>query len=480
MKKLYVFILFFVIALFTTCKKDNFEISSQPSTYKEDVNLETALIIAKVFRVPASIKGAPPIKGKNGKFLFSNDKAINGIKNSNQVMTAAIDFKTKIIDKYFTLKNSSGDPSMYVINYTNGGFLIISASQKEHPVLAYSDVNSFPEEMTRGTHPVNIWILSESEKIKALRSNRIQNADSLVIQSEWKKYAAAPTLNSNLKVTPTPNVPLCENGHWDFTLHQCVSCPDGYTWDGYVCQPPPPCQTEYTIGPLLSTFWDQGCGYNAYTPIDNDQNYCNHTPAGCEAVAIGQILKFWHTGNVFLPQPGPKGVNGTWGVQTYDYSDSAMPLYSGSNEVSRLFRDIGSAVGMSYAQSGSGANPNHPTFFYEAGFSSDVKETNYSTNDILGDLSYGRPCLLGGFTYAFFPWNAEGHEWVCDGLHAVPNTCYPSYWSGYNVTVHLNWGWSGYCNGWYSPGSWIPTDSNGNEVGPRFLHNLSEVINIHL
>ena len=87
---------------------------------------------------------------------------------------------------------------------------------------------------------------------------------------------------------------------------------------------------------------------------------------------------------------------------------------------------------------------------------------------------------MGGFTYAFLPWNAQGHEWVCDGLHAIPNTCYPAYWGGYSVTVHLNWGWSGFCDGWYSPDSWIPTDGNGNPIGYRFLHNQTEVINIYM
>jgi hypothetical protein len=316
-----------------------------------------------------------------------------------------------------------------------------------------------------------------------LRKNQIKNKDSLIIQSEWQKYDnpivpnTQTTNNGSLEV----NVAQCGTGyHWDYTLNQCVACPSGTTWNGSSCQVPvpQPCQTEYTIGPLIQTLWEQNCGYNNYTPVDDDPNNCNHTPTGCEAVAIAQIMKFWHFGSIPL---NAIAANGTTGLQIYNYSDASMPLYSGSNETARLMRDIGIAVDMSYSQSGSGASPNHPAFFKIAGYTSPVTETSYNTNDVLGEISYERPCLLGGYTYALLPWNAEGHEWVCDGLHAIPNTCYPTYWSGYSVTVHLNWGWGGYCDGWYLPGSWIPTDIPSNtNPGLRFLQNQSEVVNIWL
>ncbi|MBS1530863.1 MAG: C10 family peptidase [Bacteroidetes bacterium] len=456
-----------------------------------EISIETALNIARIFKVPASIKSAPPNIASNSVVQNSRQKTINGQNNSATTMVDAIDFSKKVIDKYFKVKDIDSVDAMYVINYKSGGFLVVSASKKEHPILAYSDDNSFPEEITQTDHPINSWLAASSDKIRALRKNLIKNKDSLLIQSEWQKYgdSIVPSGQTNSTGKLKVDVSQCPTGyHWDYTLNQCVACPSGTTWNGSACvvPTPPPCQTEYTIGPLVQTKWSQGCTFNTYAPTDTDPTNCNHTVAGCEAVAIGQIFKFWHTGNVYIPPYIAIGVNGTYGLQTYNYSDAAMPFeYPAGNETARLLRDIGTAVNMTYSPPASGmqaessANVDHPAFFKTAGFTSPVAEVDYNINDVLGEISYGRPCLLGGFTYAFLPWNAEGHEWICDGLHAIPNTCYPTYWSGYSVTVHLNWGWGGYCNGWYLPGSWIPV-SNGVEVGPRFLHDETEVVNIWL
>ena len=62
-------------------------------------------------------------------------------------MVDAIDFSKKVIDKYFAVKDMDSVAAMYIINYKAGGFLIVSASKKEHPILGYSNDNSFPEEI---------------------------------------------------------------------------------------------------------------------------------------------------------------------------------------------------------------------------------------------------------------------------------------------------------------------------------------------
>ncbi len=463
------------------CKKDGLtnNTSSVNKSNPDDINIETALNIARTFQVPASNKIDPPIN-KSVQNASLNKNQITRVLSAAPTSVQDIqDFSKKIIASTFTYKDHDSNIAMYVINYQGGGFLIISATQKEHPILAYSYTDNYPVDIKNSNHPANLWANGCSEKINAVRKNKIKNSDSLTIKAEWGKYISV--VNRTFKVIPY--APTCPNGHYDFTTHQCVTCPTGYTWDGKVCQPPPPCQVPIVIGPFLKTTWNQGCGFNNYTPTpDPDINNCNHMPAGCEAVAIGQILKYWQKGTVWLMPTSP-GVNGTYGTQTYNYSDATMPLTSGSNETSRLLRDIGNAIGMSYNSSnkgGSSSSPNHPSFFKSAGFSSSGLEQSYSTNDILAEMTYGRPCLLGGFTYALLPWNAEGHEWICDGLQATPYTCYPTYWAGYsNIRVHLNWGWGGYCNGWYAPGSWIPIDDKGNNPGGlRFLYNLDEVINI--
>ncbi len=55
-------------------------------------------------------------------------------------------------------------------------------------------------------------------------------------------------------------------------------------------------ETDLSIsaaGPLLSTIWGQGCYYNKFSPED-DRGPCNNAWAGCVAVAMGQIMKYWN------------------------------------------------------------------------------------------------------------------------------------------------------------------------------------------
>ena len=473
MKKNYAFFLLCLVFLFSNCKKDNTltkEIITQASV---DITLDMAIKMAGMFKVPASIMAVPPnIKDSKGETI----KLEAGINKPSGTMSAAITFKSKTVSDAYTLNNAEGQPSLHVINFTGGGFIVISTTKKEHPVLAYSDADSFPKEVTMRAHPVNNWLYSEHEKIKGLTQNKFHSRDSMAIRTEWMKYRSATVPSDLVSAAPgkQTNVTYCENGYYDRELRQCVTCPEGYTYDGVECVPPPPCSTEYTVGPLLQTNWGQGCGYNDYAPGNGNAGYCYHDPAGCVAVAIGQIMKYWNYGNV--PLWSKTGVNGTTGFQSYNYSNM---YYGASSETARLLRDIGTAVNMDYDESGSGANPNHETYFKQAGFNAEVHEGDYSAYDVLGSISYGRPVILTGRTYSFWPWGGDGHEWVADGLHAMPNTCYPSYWSGYYVTVHLNWGWGGYCNGWYLPGSWIPRDPNTGEELYRFLHDQTEVTNIH-
>lgn len=49
-------------------------------------------------------------------------------------------------ERVFTINDSLNIPVMYVINYSGGGFVIISARKTYYPVLAYSDKSNFSRE----------------------------------------------------------------------------------------------------------------------------------------------------------------------------------------------------------------------------------------------------------------------------------------------------------------------------------------------
>ena len=47
-----------------------------------------------------------------------------------------------------------------------------------------------------------------------------------------------------------------------------------------------------SVGPLLTTKWDQGTYYNSLCP-ENTNHYSGHVWAGCVATAMAQIINYW-------------------------------------------------------------------------------------------------------------------------------------------------------------------------------------------
>lgn len=70
--------------------------------------------------------------------------------------------------------DEDGSPLMYILNYKNGGFVIISATKDYYPVLAFSDKGSFV--LSDQVNGVSIWFNDTKKQIK----NSISLNDSII------------------------------------------------------------------------------------------------------------------------------------------------------------------------------------------------------------------------------------------------------------------------------------------------------------
>lgn len=52
--------------------------------------------------------------------------------------------KGAVISDYLELKNNGAEPELYIINYPNSGYIIISGDDRLIPILAYSEKSHFP------------------------------------------------------------------------------------------------------------------------------------------------------------------------------------------------------------------------------------------------------------------------------------------------------------------------------------------------
>jgi PKD repeat protein len=215
------------------------------------------------------------------------------------------------------------------------------------------------------------------------------------------------------------------------------------------------------IGPLLHTNWDQDPNYNALCPFNTTDN--QRAVTGCVATTMAQIMKYWNYPNMGTGSYSYdcySSSNYHYGQLTANfnhvYNWSAMPsLLSGANaDVAQLMYDCGVSVAMSYGdmtEGGSGAfvqesetwggGPSAESsfkdhFYYDPTTLRGVMTNSYTSAQwfamMKGEIDAGRVVQYEGADPS-----QGGHTWVMDGYDA-------------NGLMHMNWGWSGSYNGYFT------------------------------
>lgn len=220
-------------------------------------------------------------------------------------------------------------------------------------------------------------------------------------------------------------------------------------------------RTAFTGEKLLKTAeWNQNAPFNKYTP--------NNYVTGCVATAGAIVMK--HHG---YPAKGTGSHSYTWNGKTltanfeHTYDWTSMPAkYDGTNDaafdgVARLIADLGVAVEMQYDKDGSGASMEDlltalKKYFGYSKYARLLAIADLGAevwNDRLrAEIDANRPIL-----YSAVDSNKGGHSFVIDGYK--------------DESFSVNWGWGGYCDGFYRIGALNP-ETGGKPLGDQY--NLSQ------
>ena len=226
-------------------------------------------------------------------------------------------------------------------------------------------------------------------------------------------------------------------------------------------------RAAFTGEKLLKTAeWNQYAPFNKYTP--------NNYVTGCVATAGAIVMK--HHG---YPAKGTGSHSYTWNGKTltanfeHDYDWASMPAkYDGTNDaafdgVARLMADLGVAVEMQYAKNGSGAYIGNMISALQKYFgyskltylaSIDDMEAEAWNAKLRGEIDANRPIL-----YSASDASAGGHSFIIDGYK--------------DESFSVNWGWGGYCNGFYQIGALNP-ESAGKPTGEKYNMGQTAVIGL--
>lgn len=291
----------------------------------------------------------------------------------------------------------------YIFNREGGGFVIISALDAAKPVLGYSLEKSFSldEDM-----PENLAAMLELYRY----------------QIRERRASGVPATKEEL-------------ARWDEALS--------------------PTRAERPLAIDLHTpQWGQGDPFNRFCPLDTNGK---RTITGCTATAISEVMYFHRhpvAGTGTLPgytksngitiEDRPLGHEYRW--------DKMLPKYKNvsytdeeADAVAQLMSDVGVMCQAKYGASTTSAGsktgvPLLATYFgYDKGVLFYVH--NYLSDEqwkegLLEELGQGRPMVC----FANVPSGGVGHNFVIDGYDE-------------SERFHVNWGWNGSSNGYFSVGA---------------------------
>lgn len=325
---------------------------------------------------------------------------------------------------------TDGFDAFYVFAPTQGdGFVIVAADDHVQPILAYSYNNRF--ELGDNAN-VRYWLGIYQYQIS--QWNEVLEEPSDEVSEQWKAYATAPESDNPVPLT--------------------------------------------AVAPLVTTQWSQSPYYNDLCPYD--AQYHERAVTGCAATAMAQVMKYWSFpthgwGSYSYVEDDYGTLSANFGATVYAWSNMPTQLTATSSTVQRnavatLMYHCGVAIEMDYGVGGSSAylsrwDLNYPSvesaLMRYFGYNENLhNEDRDDYNDVQwkalvkAELDANRPVLYRGQD------TSGGHAFICDGYNTA------------ETQFHFNWGWNGYCDGYYSLSNLAPSTggTGGNTSGTYNLY----------
>ncbi len=351
---------------------------------------------------------------------LSKDEAEKLITNFVELKSKT-DFKILEIYAYKEMEV----PDFYIAYFYPYGFVILANEKKSYPILAYSfnsgiDLENIP--------PAVLGKLDQYEFIIDFYRNTTKTPRE-EIKLAWKKLEE------------------------DYSLSE----------------------SREFVDPLINTSWNQNRYYNDYCPVDSSvyPNMNFHTPAGCVAIAMAQLIKYHEHP---LRGNGDECYNASpygeqcayFDIQDYLYDQMPDELNDYNDEIARLIYHCGVSVEMGYGTYGSYAFMpdveyalvDH--FRYRDEINREFK-SNYEidewANMLISDIDMGLPVVMCGS-------GVNGtHAFICEGYDE-------------DGLFHFNWGWGGSFDGYFEIGNLNPGPYHFDENQEGFFNVIPLITGI--
>jgi hypothetical protein len=337
------------------------------------------------------------------------------------------------INQITEIKDENGNVLAYLFNLSPKGFILVSNDSDIMPIIGYSFRNNFSTKnssLNNGLYFVKQNMELQNKAISLMKSDVKAKANAM-----WKHY-------------------LNNEQNFFNSRERSIYPPEGYS----------------STGGWIDAQWNQQFPWNQYCPMDPENGGRSYT--GCVATAMAQILYYHrfvgdatfndsddYTSNYTTPYIH---IDDDWNSCDFpnfptlnSYLDDVRAAFAGTTPftdemMATMSFACGVATDMQYSSSdGSGTQTSkvytalHQKFDFDTAIYKYGSASNFYTL-LNGDMLAGRPAELGiieqGAPY--------GHAIVCDGYNSADDT------------YHLNMGWAGSSDGWYTLPSGMPAGFN--------------------
>ncbi len=301
-----------------------------------------------------------------------------------------------------TRNGDSGDALFYVFTSSTGnGFVIVSAEDQVMPILGYSFVDAAPrtDDLPLGLQD---WMEGIAQQITYVRENNVENPAAAGL---WTRAVAGKV-----------------------------------------------------VVELETAKWGQGTPLNDQCPYDGSER----SLAGCVPVASAIVMRYykWPEYGIGTTEEYYTSTKGIY-VESrdlnhrYDWDNMPMIYTSGeysdveADAVGTLIADIGAAFQADYRSSATSGSIKGKVLYENFGYNPSLSEKSrisYSDETwfqmIEGELDASRPVLYSGKS------DSSSHQFVLDGYSV-------------NDFFHVNWGWGGSSDGYFTFSSLVTDNSGG-------------------
>jgi hypothetical protein len=303
-----------------------------------------------------------------------------------------------IASSHDIFSKATKNPTFYIYNFPQKGWVIVAGDDIARPVLAYSKDASYGLENLHDNakYWLEVYDLAISEAIKQ------GTPQSEKIANEWL-MARNPKKRTSL--------------------------------------------LDEVIPPLIKTKWGQESPYNNLCPYDEDEK--KRTLTGCVATTMAQIMKYWDfpvngIGEKTYGHGQYGKLHANFENTTYDWENMTNEYNQNSTKeeikaVATLMYHCGVALSMHYGVETSGTEEHYivsslKTYFMYDNSIKLIHRSDYDdntwTNILKKNLDNNQPMPYAGEA------NAIRHSFICDGYDT-------------DGRFHFNLGWNGNSNGYY-------------------------------